>query len=98
MMPRKQERHNLKDIISRATDNRFTLAFSSYFLSKLSHVQYRRQVIRAQPSFHDVKVDVEMYVGNEWFSEGPRNQMSYRRAENVDRVLLQTTDEHLRKF
>ena len=27
MMPTKQERHNVKDIISRATDNRFTLLF-----------------------------------------------------------------------
>ena len=35
----------------------------------------------------------ELKIANEWFSEGPGNQMSYRWAENVDRALLQMTDE-----
>ena len=40
----------------------------------------------------------ELKIANEWFNECPRNKLSYRWAENVERVLLQTTDEHLRKF
>ena len=50
-------------VISRATDYRFSVVIP--VKAQSCAMASGRHVIQAQPSFHNLEVDVEMYVQNE---------------------------------